>query len=95
MYTLNVSTGVVIRNSDHVQVAPVDNPNNVNYQDYLAWVAAGNSPNTTSEDAICDADWIITRFAFRNRMTTSEKIKLDFLSNDRTFSNSCKYYSTS
>lgn len=43
----------------------------------------GLSPDITSEDALQDADWIITRFAFRNRMTTSEKIKLDFMSIDR------------
>jgi hypothetical protein len=77
MYTLNASTGVVTRDSDGAQVAPIDNPNNVNYLDYIAWIDMGNSPKTVYEAVIETA--IVTKLAFRNRFSIEEKVKIELL----------------
>ena len=74
--------GVVTRDTDGVQIAPVDNINCAKYQDYLAWVAAGNTPNIKSDESSRCDDWILTKLAFRNRMTPEEKIKMDLMSVD-------------
>jgi hypothetical protein len=81
MYTLNSNTGVVTRDSDGVIVAPVDNPNNVNYLDYLAWVESGNSPTTVSYEEIITS-MNVSKLAFRNRFTIQEKIQIDLMSLD-------------
>lgn len=44
MYTLNLQTGVVLRDSDGVQVAPFDYPPDDGEKAYQDWLIAGNDP---------------------------------------------------
>ena len=78
MYTLDLNTGIVTRDSDGVQVAPAQDINDVNYQEYLTWVNAGNHPTEIqqiSHDRRC-----ITKLAFRYRFTTQERIGIEYAS---------------
>lgn len=43
-YTLTLSTGEVVRDSDGVIIAPCQDPSEQNFVDYINWCHAGNSP---------------------------------------------------
>lgn len=73
MYIMNVTTGMVFRSSDGKHVAPCDNPNDVDYLDYLNWVSLGNTPPIITTN-IPEAN-VITKLAFRNRFSITEKNK--------------------
>lgn len=47
MYTLTENNESIIRNSDNTFI-PVD-PRNTDYQEYIAWLAEGNTPNPANE----------------------------------------------
>lgn len=81
-YTINLSTGVVIRDSDQKAVAPTDNPTNADYVAYTDWVAAGNSPTEIHTLTETVALQEITKFAFRKRFTQAEKVAIDLMSID-------------
>lgn len=77
-YSLNMITGVVLK--DDGSIIPQDDTTQA-YQDYSAWLAAGNSPTliqTTSEPISRH----ITVLAFRNRFTQAEKVAMDLASID-------------
>lgn len=44
MYTLSQYPSTIVRDEDGAFI-PTD-PNNVDYQEYLAWLAKGNTPNS-------------------------------------------------
>lgn len=48
MYSFNIDTNEVIRNSDNVVVAPCQSVTEQNYIDYISWVNAGNEPSIIS-----------------------------------------------
>jgi len=58
MYTINLSTGVVIDTINNVQVAPCQSVDDPMYQEYVAWVNAGNQP-TEVQDAVDPAEKIL------------------------------------
>lgn len=80
MYTINLSTGIVTRDSDNAQVAPAQSTTDPLYVEYVSWVSAGNSP--TPVDVPVIAARRITKLAFRNRFTTAEKVGLEMASLD-------------
>lgn len=80
MYTINLSTGIVLRDSDNKQVAPTQSTDDPDYVQYIQWIAAGNHPTEVSIPIVYEQK--ITKFAFRNRFTTSEKIALELASLD-------------
>lgn len=76
MYTLNIATGIVIRNSDNKQVAPAQSVDDPDYVEYVAWVGAGNAPTEVNIPVAQSVK--ITRFAFRSRFDATEKVALEF-----------------
>ena len=79
-YTINLSTGIVYRDSDSKQVAPAQSTSDIDYVSYIQWVSAGNSPKEVSVPV--QQSKKITKLAFRNRFTTAEKIALEMASLD-------------
>lgn len=52
MYTIILDEGLVIRDSDSLQIAPCSDESDQNFLDYIEWVNSGNQPsvfNTRSE----------------------------------------------
>ena len=43
-YTLAANPNVIVRDEDGVQSFIPTDPDNIDYQDYLAWLAGGNEP---------------------------------------------------
>lgn len=80
MYTLNLSNGCVTRDSDGAQVAPAQSVDDPAYVEYVTWVGAGNQPNQVQVQMASSRK--ITKLAFRNRFTTSEKVALEMASLD-------------
>lgn len=80
-YTLNLATGIVIRTADGVQVAPVSDQFDAGFLSYLAWVGQGNQPTEVSLPPP-SASRKITKLAFRNRFTSTEKVSLEMASLD-------------
>jgi hypothetical protein len=81
IYTINLSTGVVTRDSDGAQVAPTQSTEDPLYIEYIAWVNAGNSPAEYTPPAVPNS-YKITVLGFRNRFTQTEKITIDMSSLD-------------
>lgn len=75
MYTLHVNTGAVTRDSDGVVVAPTSASDGVDYQAYLAWVAGGGVQAEVYDPE--PGPRIVTKYAFRQRLTFAEKIGID------------------
>lgn len=75
MYTLHINTGRVTRDSDSVVVAPTTNPDGQDYQDYLAWVAAGGVQTEVYDPE--PTPRTITKYALRQRFTFTEKQGID------------------
>lgn len=46
MYTVILDEGLVLRDSDNVQVAPCDSDKDPNFVEYIQWVESGNEPTT-------------------------------------------------
>ena len=42
-YTLTANPKIIVRDADQAHIP--DDPANLDYQDYLAWLGAGNTPN--------------------------------------------------
>lgn len=80
-YTLNLSTGIVTRDSDGAVVAPAQSIDDPLYVEYIAWVNAGNAP-TEYTPPPADPVSRITVLALRNRFTQTEKITIDMASID-------------
>ena len=80
MYTINLGTGVVTRITDNKQVAPTQSADDPDYVDYVNWVNAGNSPTEVITSVVESSR--ITKFAFRNRFTATEKVSLEFATLD-------------
>lgn len=80
-YTINLSSGIVTRDSDGLQVAPTQSVTEPIYVQYLDWVNAGNSP-TEYTAPVAGPTPKITVLAFRNRFTQAEKITMDLASID-------------
>lgn len=76
MYTLDLNTGIVTRDADGKQVAPVDDINDVDYVAYVNWVNNGNSP-TEIQPPIPEKR-CITKLAFRYRFTTEERVAIEY-----------------
>lgn len=76
MYTINIATGTVTRNSDGKQVAPAQSTDDLDYIEYVTWVGNGNTP--TEVNIPIQQSIKITRFAFRSRFTAAEKVALEF-----------------
>lgn len=79
-YTINLSTGIVYRDYDGVQVAPANSEDDPNYVEYIRWITAGNHPKEITVPVSQGRK--ITKLAFRNRFTTTEKITLELASLD-------------
>lgn len=80
-YTINTATGVVVRTADNVQVAPAQSTEDSSYVSYMQWIALGNSPSEVNIPVAAEAKRI-TKLAFRNRFTTTEKVMLEMASLD-------------
>lgn len=80
MYTLNLSTGIVVLTATGVQVAPAQSLTEPSYLEYMAWLDAGNHPTEITSAAIQLRR--ITKLGFRNRFTTTEKVMLEMASLD-------------
>lgn len=80
MYTINLSNGIVTRDSDNAQVAPAQSTTDPLYVEYVSWGSAGNSPTPINVPVITARR--ITKLAFRNRFTAAEKIGLEMASLD-------------
>ena len=80
MYIINTSTGIVTRISDNKQVAPAQSTDDPDYVEYVAWVAQGNTPTEVTIPIVETRR--ITKLAFRNRFTTTEKVTLEMASID-------------
>ena len=81
MYTMNTSTGTVIRDSDGVQVAPGQSEKDEDFIAYCQWVSAGNEPTQISVP-VEQPTRQISKLAFRNRFTATEKVMLEMASLD-------------
>lgn len=81
MYTINAHTGVVTRDSDGVVCAPAQSVTDPLFVEYIDWVHAGNTPNTYYPPEEAPVVYI-TKFAFRNRLTSSEKVVLEMATLD-------------
>lgn len=77
MYTLDVTTGLVTRDTDGVVVAPAQSADEPNYVAYAAWVAQGNAPTTVASEPEPPPVRILTRLGFRRRFTMAERIAFD------------------
>ena len=44
-YTLTAQPDIIVRDEDGVQSFIPTDPDNMDYQDYLAWLDEGNEPN--------------------------------------------------
>ncbi len=66
-YALTTGGNVIIRAADGASI-PVA-PGNADYQAFLAWEAAGNTPDPAPTVA---ADSVITSFAYMQRFTATE-----------------------
>lgn len=80
MYTLNLSNGIVTRDADGVTVAPAQSTTDPAYMEYVAWVSQGNQPTEVTIAVLASRK--ITKLAFRNRFTTTEKVALEMASLD-------------
>lgn len=49
MYTLNITTGIVSKNSDNKIIAPCQSYDDIDFQEYLSWVNAGNEPKIVED----------------------------------------------
>lgn len=83
MYILNLATGIVTRISDNKQIAPAQTVDDPDYVAYVVWVGAGNTP--TEVNIPVTQSTKITRFAFRSRFTSAEKVALEFTMMDDPF----------
>ena len=81
-YIINSNTGYVVRTSDGVIVAPAQSIEDPAYVEYINWVNAGNSPTYIDVPDTVVANHKITKLAFRNRFTTTEKVMLEMASLD-------------
>lgn len=75
MYTLTLSTGIVIRDADGVQIAPCQSADDPDFVEYVQWCEAGNQPTIAAEIAV--GSRVITKYAFRQRLTFAEKMGID------------------
>lgn len=69
MYTLNLSTGQVTRDSDGVIVAPTSSVEDSNFVEYKDWVNSGNEPNIIQQSVLKN---VITAYEFRDSFTPDE-----------------------
>ena len=82
-YIINTATGEVTRDSDGgTVVAPAQSIDDPLYVEYMAWIAAGNTPVEYTPPTEEVPDTRITVLALRNRFTTDEKIAIDLASID-------------
>ena len=77
MYSLNTATGIVIRLSDGHQVAPAQSIEDPDYQAYIAWVNAGNTPALEYAPPLIPAQPKIKVGAFRERIGETVKLKIE------------------
>lgn len=77
MYTLDLRTGIVTRDSDGMVVAPVSDTTDLGHQEWLDWCAEGNSPMEVRSPEPIVEPRILTRLGFRRRFTMTERIAFD------------------
>ena len=78
MYTFFQNTGIVLRDSDSAQVAPVNDPNDAGYIAYQTWLDLGNIPTLALANIPQDPLLrIVTKLTFRRRFTLQERIAID------------------
>jgi len=70
MYTLHIQNGTVTRDSDGFAIAPAQTTETQDYQDYISWIQAGNSPTIVDQPVL--ENKFITVEMFRLRFTTEE-----------------------
>lgn len=80
-YTLNVATGVVSRDSDNKVVCPAQSAEDPDFIAYSTWVGLGNQPTQVNVSA-GNTSMRITRLAFRNRFTMTEKAAMEITALD-------------
>lgn len=74
-YQIDPSTGAILFPDGFVLVPPYDN---ARYLEYATWVQAGNVPAQIAlPTALVASAWRITKTAFRNRFTLTEKVMLE------------------
>lgn len=77
MYTFTINTGVVVRDADGVQVAPVDDPTDAGHVEYQAWLDAGNEPTIAIATLPSDKPRVISRLDFRRLFSFAERVGID------------------
>lgn len=80
-YILNLATGIVTRDTDGVQVAPTQSTDDPAYIEYINWISQGQHPVEVSIPPPSSSTRI-TKFAFRSRFTSTEKIIMDIAALD-------------
>ena len=83
MYSLLVDKGIVIRDSDAVQVAPAQSIDEPNFVEYQAWVEAGNSPNIIYGPPVIEGSRKHSKLEFRRLFTLQERMTLDSASDNQ------------
>lgn len=74
-YTLTAHPNTIVRDEDQAHI-PTD-PDNVDYQDYLAWLDDGNTPNPAPPVPIDQAEQLAARTDFRARKLESQGLYLE------------------
>ena len=77
MYTYYAGAGIVVRTVDGVQVAPTSDDQSQDHIDWLAWCAAGNSPELGVEQIADPSLRLLTKLGFRRRFTLAERVAVD------------------
>lgn len=82
MYTLVIETSTVTRDSDGVKIEPTSNINSNEYQEYLAWLNAGNLPtevhiDVTEKSGILDTDDFLARFTNEEQLSILNEEEVD------------------
>lgn len=82
MYTLNLATSTVTRDSDGAVAEPYQDVNNPVTQGYYDWLAQGNSPTVVNVPPPVPDKPRIKVGAFRERLGEAAKVKIELASVD-------------
>jgi hypothetical protein len=74
MYTLDLTTGIITRDSDNLQVIPCQSTTDSNFIEYKNWVNDGNEPSTIRSVEVIPN--YIPAWEFRDSFTQDELVQI-------------------